>query len=319
MNWYAQTEVLFGSAGRGDSDALSDRDILIIDRDIEVLNRRRLILESIGYSVATYTWKKIQRLSDQGALFIQHLKLESVVLRDEGRCFKNLMTEFSPRQSYREDILNNFNMASVVATYPATKKGALWTADVLYVCLRNFGVLKLAERKKFVFSYNAILECLVNDSVLNAASVKSLAYLRVLKNSYRSGVDVDYNHIHETLSAALEFIPTEVLSSSSLPLPPAHIVLAAETLPPHVSSYHRLRNLEKIYICLSALDGSIRSNENFERLRRWIEDPRSYAGFAASNESELIESAIMYLSRCYDPIRSHDRKRSIVGVTIAAE
>jgi predicted nucleotidyltransferase len=65
----AEAEVLFGSASRGDSDDLSDRDILIVDSDIELLRSRRHRLAMQGFSVASYTWRKLIHLSERGALF----------------------------------------------------------------------------------------------------------------------------------------------------------------------------------------------------------------------------------------------------------
>lgn len=55
MNDRADAEAIYGSSSRGDSDALSDRDILVVDSDINVLRRRRQLLEQGGWSVATYT------------------------------------------------------------------------------------------------------------------------------------------------------------------------------------------------------------------------------------------------------------------------
>ena len=69
MSGFAKAEAVFGSASRGDNDALSDRDILIVDTDIHLLNRRQAALEASGWSVASYTFAKLNALVRKGALF----------------------------------------------------------------------------------------------------------------------------------------------------------------------------------------------------------------------------------------------------------
>lgn len=78
----AEAEAIFGSAARGDADAISDRDILIVDDDCDVLRKRSVILKNDGFSVASYTFRKLQALAQHGALFLQHLKLEAVIISD---------------------------------------------------------------------------------------------------------------------------------------------------------------------------------------------------------------------------------------------
>ena len=71
----AASEAIFGSCARGRTDALSDRDILIVDDDREVLRARASVLMADGKSVAPYTFLKLEKLAVNGALFIQHLRL----------------------------------------------------------------------------------------------------------------------------------------------------------------------------------------------------------------------------------------------------
>jgi hypothetical protein len=299
MKLTAQAEAIFGSSSRGDADDLSDRDILLVDSDIDTLNQRRAQLEMEGWSVATYTWKKLDRLSEQRALFVQHLKLESRILCDSDERLAKTLSAFEPKLSYAEEITLNSNLATVIQQYPSTLKGALWTADVLYVCLRNFGVLKLAQLGKFVFSFNSILDELVAANIIDQADAGSLRKLRWMKTLYRGGTTLPSESIQRVLKSVFEALPSEILITAPLSRDPRLIVFEASVLHSTAPAYHRLRNLEKIYISLEEINLSFCSDPRFIRLRRWIEDPRNYAGFAATNETNLIEAALASV-RCVD-------------------
>jgi hypothetical protein len=56
--------LLYGSHARGEADALSDTDLLVIDDD----------------PLADYTWSDMTHLRAYGSLFLWHLHLESVIL-----------------------------------------------------------------------------------------------------------------------------------------------------------------------------------------------------------------------------------------------
>lgn len=50
----------------------------------------------------------------------------------------------------------------------------MWAADVLYVTVRDFGVLSLAERGPYVFAYDAILDALREEGFLDWGAVANL-------------------------------------------------------------------------------------------------------------------------------------------------
>ena len=298
MRRTAEVEALFGSASRGDSDHLSDRDILIVDSDIGVLNSRRVELEVDGFSVASYTWNKLFRLSACGALFLQHLKLKSSIIRDDQLRFANLLAEFRPKNSYDLEIAQNAELATIVATYPATGRGALWAADVLYVCLRNFGVLYLAGLGKYTFAFNSILEDLISSGCLAERQVGVIRQLRWMRSIYRDGSKLSFPKANKLLKQAALGMPPQILSGQCHPTSPSEVVSAATILPPKATAYHRLRNLEKLYVSLAELDRRYRSHPKLMLLRHWIENPRSYTYLAEANERDLVEIAISLSEEC---------------------
>src|SRR6478609_7822845 len=66
--------VLYGSAARGDSDNLSDIDILIIDDDP---HRQYFYPDA---SVVRYEWSEIAEMKTYGSLFLRHLRQHSRIL-----------------------------------------------------------------------------------------------------------------------------------------------------------------------------------------------------------------------------------------------
>jgi hypothetical protein len=90
---------LYGSSARGDADAQSDVDILVVsdDRDwMRTLDRSALtaiIKDSHVISPMHFTWREIDGMVDYGSLFLHHLKLEGrPVARDNDRLTDLLAT-----------------------------------------------------------------------------------------------------------------------------------------------------------------------------------------------------------------------------------
>lgn len=290
-NQYTWAEATFGSANSGDSDSLSDRDILIVSDDIEVLTLRSNALQADGWSVATYTWRKLEAICLEGALFVQHLKLESTIHRDDNGRLADILASFRPKLDYSAEIAMNNQLLRLAQTYPASSSGALWATDILYVGLRNFGVLKLAELKKYVFSYHAILDELVSADIIDREAIGDLRALRWAKALYRKGTTLPFKRAEKLLADIVSALPDQLIAKTTA-VSPLSILEHAVPLGKNRPAYHRLRNLEKIYLSIQATYPDACVNDDFKRLKRWIEDPRSYASFAQLNEKSLIAGAV---------------------------
>ena len=270
----ASAEALFGSTARGDTDALSDRDVLIVDDDVKTLAARSLELESRGASVASYTFAKLMALAARGALFIQHLKLEAQVTRDVGGRLTKLLSDFSPRANYSMEIADNAALSALAGTVPAGNKGVLLAADILYVGVRNYGVLSLAERGIHVYGFNAVTSSLEAEGLIVSGGARALAALRFLKSLYRSGEEVRGDAIHDTLEAALSVLPPAFFPTHVKTLAPHRIIDAPP--PTGATAYLLLRDLERRFVALQALGHDPTSDADLARLARWITNPRAY-------------------------------------------
>jgi hypothetical protein len=304
MSHLAKAEAVFGSVSRGDSDALSDRDILLVDDDTELLNHRRADLEGDGASVAAYTFKRLEALVSNGALFVQHLKDEAVILRDIGGRLRSILDAFQPKNSYQDEIRGNGKLANLAASWPNTRAGALWATDILYVTTRNFGVLYLAQKGIFLFSYSRVLEALVDSRVITPGGLQDLLNLRWAKSIYRSGehTPVGLPLAEEMVQRAVAARPDPSFPDRSIGLMPAHLLEDSTELPPGSPTYHRLRNLERSYLGLRAIDPSVVTSKNLAMLLRWIENPRYYAFLASKSESRLIAQMKLAAIGRVDPL-----------------
>jgi hypothetical protein len=226
-------------------------------------------------------------LSKGGALFIQHLKIEARITNDPDGRLGAVLDAFRPKSSYQTDIDLNFKLAELAATYPNTAVGGLWAADVLYVALRNFGVLYLAQGGRYVFSYAEILTVLAADGLIDAEGGGDLLWLRLAKSLYRSGEKISPTTINARLARAVRSLP-HFLPIVLAPQMPAKILRSLAPLSAASPSYHRLRQLECAYIALATVNPGYRSSQRIAQLKRWINNPRAYANLAALLEGEIV-------------------------------
>lgn len=297
----ASAEALFGSAARGDADALSDRDILIVDDDVEVLAGRSAELKSQGASVASYTYAKLMALAARGALFVQHLKLEAQVARDiEGRLAR-LLADFSPRSDYSTEIADNAALSALAGTVPTGARGMLLAADILYVGVRNHGVLSLAERGVHVYGFDAVIGGLEAEGLLAPGGARSLGALRFLKCLYRNGEPGGGDVVQNTVETALSVLPPAFFPTRIRALDPRLIISAPR--PTNAAAYLVLRDLERRLVALQELGHDPAWDAELARLARWIANPRAYTSLS-QRLAPRVQAAIEQIALGYRPARS---------------
>lgn len=288
MTLRASSEAIFGSWVRGDSDRLSDRDILLVDSDLPKLRARRETLSREGWSVACYTYDKLKALSALGALFLQHLKLESRIIKDNDGLLKSILDDFKPKQTYSKEIEVNRNLAALASYRPSSLLGDLWAADVLYVSLRNHAIMLLAEQGRYLFSYQNILIHLVEYGIITKDSLGPLMQLRRAKSLYRSANYQSHLTIKALLREAIASCPLDLAPMDFTEAPPAEVLERTSSLPDGAPAYHRLRSMERSYIALQELDPSAKKRAQLKSLRNWISNPREYAVYASKQEESII-------------------------------
>jgi hypothetical protein len=297
----ASAEAVFGSASRGDVDTMSDRDILIVDDDLAVLRARTRDLEADGWSVAPYTYAKLAALAGKGALFIQHLKLESTILVDQEGRLACLLAAFRPRADYSSEISENSRLAFLAETVPEGPRGILLAADILYVTVRNFGVLSLAERGVHVYGFSAVVGALEAERLILPGGTRALAALRFMKCLYRAGESQRLSSAHESVRKALAVLPRRFFPADVL-IVQCQKILAAP-LPIHpVSPYFVLRELERRLVALQTLGHADALDVDLARLSRWITNPRAYASLSHRLAPTMRASMLRGL-RCRNLLR----------------
>ncbi len=297
----ASAEALFGSAARGDADSLSDRDVLIVDDNIQVLAARSAQLTSQGASVASYTFAKLIALAARGALFVQHLKLEAQVTKDaEGRLTR-LLDDFAPKTDYSTEIADNTALSALASTVPTGPRGMLLAADVLYVGVRNHGVLSLAERGIHAYAFDAVTAGLEAEGLIARDGARALAALRFLKCLYRNGETASGDAIYTTLQSALDVLPKAFFPTRVRTLDPRHII--SRPSPRGTPAYITLRDLERRLVALQTLGYDPASDDNLKHLSQWINNPRAYSSIS-QRLAPRIETAIARLADDFAFIQS---------------
>jgi hypothetical protein len=98
---------LYGSRARGDADATSDTDLLVVGDDGDDV---RAVLTAVLWpsaSVSFYTWSEIEAMWTYGSLFLDHIRSEARLLRpspaDPGR-LRSLLTSLPRFARARHDL-----------------------------------------------------------------------------------------------------------------------------------------------------------------------------------------------------------------------
>lgn len=181
------SEAIFGSVARGSLDRLSDQDYLIVDDDRVRRSKRKTVLESQGWSVASYTWFRLRALIDKGALFAQHLKQEALIIYDDDDRLKHELSLFVPKPSYKKEIEETVRLITSATSNVNTVTEHAWASDVLAVSIRNLAILTLAERGRYLFDYDAVVCAYAEIKQLSKCERQLLSGLRLYKSLYRSG------------------------------------------------------------------------------------------------------------------------------------
>jgi hypothetical protein len=181
------SEAIFGSSARRSCDHLSDQDYLIVDDNHQRRRDRKRSLEQSGWSVAAYTWSRLERLVDTGALFAQHLKQEALITTDYNNRLKETLSKFNPKPSYQDDFDQTCRLIIAVTSNVTTLEERNWCFDVLAVAVRNAGVLALADHGLYEFSYEKIIQTLGHIRQLTDNDIRRLLSLRKYKAGYRAG------------------------------------------------------------------------------------------------------------------------------------
>lgn len=136
---------LFGSAARGDSDALSDTDVLAIVKNNagkvpEAAVKAHLPGIAGEPTISWYGYNRLKAMFDAGELFAWHIFLESKVIFEAVDIFSRLGT---PKHYTRasEDISAFFStLRDVPGQLKSARYNAVYEFGIMYVCVRNIAM-----------------------------------------------------------------------------------------------------------------------------------------------------------------------------------
>ena len=263
---------IFGSTARNSTDQHSDRDVLVAagnrsrrDELVECWTRR-------GWSVASYTPSRLQRMIGAGSLFVQHLKLEGRIVEDKFGWLRDTLNSATPRESYANDALASVALVKPIERFePSTQLSEhLISADLAYVAVRNFGICHLADRNRLSFDYAQIVGRLSDNFGLGSAERELLTSLRVAKSCYRAGgVSNGISGNVEDLSIVLsKFFVNQPLAPVS-PCSPVRRL---------AGGYSTIRDFEASIVARygrAPTDSEIHSM-GLDDVWRWVKRPRDY-------------------------------------------
>ena len=180
---------IYGSSTRENFDKYSDKDILIVAETYREIKSLRLEYENQGFSASTYTYSKLQFMSENGSLFIDHLVKESQILIDLNGKFNLILKNHKSKKPDLKQFQENKKYFEILKFVPNSNKGFGWFCDCLYVGIRNYLILKSAEKGNFNFSYLTLLEEFKCDKLITKSEIKILSDLRVIKRNYREKIN----------------------------------------------------------------------------------------------------------------------------------
>ena len=264
---------VFGSAARSSSDQLSDRDVLVVASD----SRRRQSLfdhwRKSGWSVATYSPSRLRKMIDAGSLFIQHLKLEGIIVSDQDGWLERALQSAVKKQCYMFDARASVSLAAPLERFASETlvPHEPIVADLAYVALRNFGICYLADKGKMTFDYYKIVDSVAREFSLSEREKKLARSLRAGKAAYRGlgngdGVSGTVGELRSVLSKFFIQRPLRQIRRDS---PVRDLGCGYAVLRDFEEVVETTLRKDAVSGCASLWPG--------KRVAKWIRNPRSYS------------------------------------------
>lgn len=134
---------LYGSVARGDAEALSDVDILLLG-DGEVPNEVYRHFRGRRVSLSRYSWEELRQMAAYGSLFLHHLKSEGRPLCESPRAARDLRDLLGRLPNYRRagrDVCAfRQSLSDIAAELPEPKFVRFELAN-LAALIRRIGIL----------------------------------------------------------------------------------------------------------------------------------------------------------------------------------
>lgn len=265
---------VFGSVARGNADAWSDADLLLVNEDSDRLRLSARMYERLGWSTTSMRWTDLRRQVASGSLFAVHLRDEARILQDPKDRLRRLLNTVRVRSRFDTEYEASAALLSLIVEVPPHPLVLGWAYDVLAVAFRCMAVPYLAQRRAVAFDTDQILRQLREFGALrDEHAALRVSRLRVMKRVYRSGrlpedgivhFQRDFEYVCEIFDRNLEFRQVRTLDF----LEHAH-----RTVQQSSDRYCAVRAAEAVLRATQALEVA-------EALRlgtpRWVSSPSAY-------------------------------------------
>lgn len=273
---------IYGSVARKDQDDLSDKDALILFDGSDRCKELKRKWTDEGWSVASYTPKRLKKMANAGSLFVQHLKQEGLILEDTSGILSDILSAYEPKPDYSAEIIESVSALQLLERLPSSPELDYWSADVLHVLLRNLGILRLANEGIYEFSFHGIAQRLIDLHLIALEDLEVFEGLRAAKSAYRCG--------------RLPIAPANIIVEDGLIILEKLFGVSLERshtldfiVPDHAQPYFNLRAMEKILIAYNGLPKSHRSALSPSENKIWsrVMDPRAYSWEVKTKQADL--------------------------------
>ena len=255
--------VEFGSRMRGDYDASSDRDLLIIGDRWPQLIEASSDMRWRGYSISRFTYDRATYLISTGSLFFKHIAEEGTLVEGSAVDFQELLGAWKPASNYRQEIEENVDLLDLLEFMPRSLFGLSVAVDIIFTALRSVLIRELAGEGFYLFSWTDILEKAELMGWIIPSDKSLFLRARRLKNSYRRGQNPRIDGVFFNLfsQAALRALRTKRQPQWA---DRGVIYKLPDRFPDN--SYKQLRALE-------LLCGEFNCDDSIGHIRQWVKEP----------------------------------------------
>lgn len=254
--------VIFGSLQRGDIDAYSDNDYLLVG-DLKDIKYQFCDKSNIIF----YSKTQLINMASAGSLFLQHLKMEGKIIVDDNDWMKKFLEGISFMEPTDKEIKKCLYILKSIIVVEDKKELLGWKADCLYVYLRDIIIKLLAKRRTILFAPEKLSKYFFIDLYSNERMANIFLNLRIQKYNFRNKLPVTCT-IHD-FQIIDDFMTSEFIQYTSIQL--KHSLNLAEALSAieFQDSYHKLRFAEACHL----LDQGL--SDKYE-LSKYVTSPNHY-------------------------------------------
>ena len=154
---------LYGSRSRGDSDDLSDLDVLHVS---DCLSPRHGHTErpvtASGEAISRYSWTEVESMASYGSLFLHHLRLEGTIIVESASCKGRLTRVLETMGAYQlapRDLIGFRRVLDdVIESLDEGQASLVYELSTLGTVFRHASILACALEGAYCFSRSGPVE-----------------------------------------------------------------------------------------------------------------------------------------------------------------